>query len=459
VKKQKEIIAFLVIISIGLAAFFIPAVSGAVCTEASVNPTDPINLGENITVTLLVVTAEPTAGVAGAVYFRLSDNVTYAGNASIEPNSIVDNTLEWFITPEPSWTVSFDVKPENPGMQSLNVVYDSEALYGKVTGATGATGGGCKIGDGNATFGFVVQYKDGETEPSGSLQFTDHATGMNVHSESIVELTLSGNTATFTGTARVDGASDYAFTAYVVDNGEPGKDVDRFAITIWDPEDGEYYLANDTLTGGNIQIHSSAGGASFTEVIVEVKTPPVADFSWTPTEPCAGHNVKFTAIASDPDNLDGGGITNYTWDFDDGTVPVETVTETVTHAFGLEGDYNVTLTVTDDEGKTASVTKTVNVLSEPSSLPLGITMTPSDDEGPYIGQQIYIGLNFTNGMGKSAKLMVDDECTIWSVESLPSNETTIIWLPMSSGKHKLGAYLNGAEYDNATVIICIRKAE
>ena len=62
-------------------------------------------------------------------------------------------------------------------------------------------------------------------------------------------------------------------------------------------------------------------------------------------------------------------------------------------------------------------------------------------------------------MDKSASLTVDDECTIWSVESLLSNETTVTWIPMSSGNHTLKAYLNGAEYDNETVTIHIRKVE
>jgi hypothetical protein len=454
VKKQKEIIAFWVVISIVLAAFFIPAVSGAVCTEASVNP-GTINLGENTTVTLLVVTAEPTAGAAGAVYFVLSDNVTYAGNASIEPNSIVDNTLEWFITPEPSWTVSFDVKPENPGKQAVNVLdnpetlYNSETLYGKVTG------GGCEIPIDHkkkATFGFVAQNKSGEVK--GSLQFTDHAEEMKVHSESIDSdsLTFGLNNATFTGTARVDNVSGCTFEAYVEDNGEPGKDKDIFAINITGP-DGFTYSAKGTLTGGNIQLHNSSGNIRSQEVFVDVRMSPVADFSWAPTEPHAGENATFTAIAFDPD---GGSITNYTWDFGDGTEPVETITETVKHAFDEWRNYNVTLTVADDEGDKTTVNRTVPV--SPSPAAEGITMTPPGDGVLYIGQQVYIGLNFTNGMGKSARLKVD-ECTIWSVESLPSNETTVIWLPMSSGKHKLGAYLNGAEYDNETVTIHIRKVK
>jgi PKD repeat protein len=186
----------------------------------------------------------------------------------------------------------------------------------------------------------------------------------------------------------------------------------------------------------------------FPEVFVEVKTPPVANFEWTPTEPHASGIVTFDASASyDPD---GGSIVSYNW-----SGSFEGSGETVTHVFGTEGNYSVTLTVTDDEGKTAEVSKEVTVISKPP----GITITPPNDKGPYIGQQITIGLNFTNGVGKNASLTVDDECTIWSVESLPSNETNVTWIPMSSGEHTIRAYLNGTEYDNAPVPIYIRKIE
>ncbi|MDI6886372.1 MAG: PKD domain-containing protein [archaeon] len=202
------------------------------------------------------------------------------------------------------------------------------------------TGGGCKIPspmnpDEQVTFGFVAQYKDGETEPSGNLQFNDHATGMKVHSESIDTLIGSGNNAIFTGTAKVNGKSRYNFTVYVEDNGEPGKDNDTFAISINLGEGFEYH-ANGTLGGGNIQIHNSS-----------VETP-------TTNLP-----IVFDASESyDPD----GTIVAYRWDFDgDGIWDIEENVVTITHSYPESGYYTVILEVEDDAGVTNVTTITITV--------------------------------------------------------------------------------------------------
>lgn len=319
--------------------------------------------------------SEEIEDITGAhAYHVLPDNMVYVGNASIEPNIIGGNTLEWIIgdlTPEVPWDVTFEfeVQPQNPGNQPVNVVPDSSVTYTYYGQSGKVTGGGCWIPspedpDEKATFGFNAKYKEGETEPSGSLQFNDHATGMHVHSESIATLTLLGTKASFIGTAKVNGTSGYNFTVDVEDNGEPGKDVDKFAISIMGPEDFEY-SASGTLKGGNIQIHpESALGAPlsavvpFPEVSVDVKTPPVADFGWTPTGPHTSEIVTFDASnSSDPD---GGSIVSYEWSFEDSG-------ESVTHVFGTEGNYTVTLIVTDDEGKTAEVSKVIEVVSSPEN--------------------------------------------------------------------------------------------
>jgi PKD repeat protein len=178
--------------------------------------------------------------IAGArAYHVLPYTVEYVGNASIEPNIIGGNTLEWIIgdlAPETPWEVTFDceVKPGNSGNQPVNVLPDSNVTY----------------------------------------------------------------------------------------------------------------------TCG-----STPGNVPFPGVFVDVKTPPVADFSWTPTEPHTGETVTFDASSShDPD---GGSIVSYEWSFG-------ATGKIVTQVFGSEGNHTVTLTITDDEGKSAEVSKVVEVVSSPS---------------------------------------------------------------------------------------------
>lgn len=85
---------------------------------------------------------------------------------------------------------------------------------------------------------------------------------------------------------------------------------------------------------------------------------PVASFTYSPTEPLV--NQEITLDASQSYDTDGT-IVSYAWNFSDGT----TLTETdalATHIYTEDGTYNVTLTVTDDDGLTNSTWKTVTVL-------------------------------------------------------------------------------------------------
>ncbi len=86
-----------------------------------------------------------------------------------------------------------------------------------------------------------------------------------------------------------------------------------------------------------------------------LKLPPVANFTYA----ASGLTVTFNASSSyDPD----GSIVSYAWDFGDGA---NTTGEVVSHTYSRPGNYTVTLTVTDDDGLTATTSKTIRV--QPSS--------------------------------------------------------------------------------------------
>ncbi|MFQ6116795.1 MAG: PKD domain-containing protein [Candidatus Bipolaricaulia bacterium] len=89
--------------------------------------------------------------------------------------------------------------------------------------------------------------------------------------------------------------------------------------------------------------------------------PPVASFTFSPTTISVGQAVSFDGSASkDPDNLSAPnqGITKYDWDFGDGTTASGV---SVSHAYSAAGSYLVSLTVTDNQGATDTVTRTVTV--------------------------------------------------------------------------------------------------
>ena len=95
--------------------------------------------------------------------------------------------------------------------------------------------------------------------------------------------------------------------------------------------------------------------------------PPIANFRYSPEHPLLTQTITFNASASyDPDGV----ITTYEWDFGDETNGTGKVT---THAYSSVGSYNVTLTITDDDGATNSTNAVIQVTSHDTTPPASIT--------------------------------------------------------------------------------------
>jgi len=106
---------------------------------------------------------------------------------------------------------------------------------------------------------------------------------------------------------------------------------------------------------------------SITHTVTAINLPPAASFNCTPT-PQTDMDIQFTDNSIDPENKS----LSWLWDFGDGNT---SELQTPTHKFTTEGDYNVTLTVTDDENATDTYTMTVPVTKPPQtsgSIPLWI---------------------------------------------------------------------------------------
>ena len=96
---------------------------------------------------------------------------------------------------------------------------------------------------------------------------------------------------------------------------------------------------------------------------------PVALFTPSATSGSGSLNVNFDATSSyDPD----GTIVSYNWEFGDYTTGSGATTS---HTFGV-GTYPVRLTVTDDDGRSGSVTHVITVTGTPSA-PTGLTKVGS----------------------------------------------------------------------------------
>lgn len=134
------------------------------------------------------------------------------------------------------------------------------------------------------------------------------------------------------------------------------------------------------LPGNCVQIVATASGTGFEGASPEIVTirlvppgvilppasTPTAQFAFAPAAPAANDPVAFDASASCAGQAGATGgclssnnvLTDFSWNFGDGKTGSG---KTVTHNFSSAGTYNVTLTVTNDRGLTASTTKQVGV--------------------------------------------------------------------------------------------------
>lgn len=111
---------------------------------------------------------------------------------------------------------------------------------------------------------------------------------------------------------------------------------------------------NATLT-----VTDEDGATATTTAVVEIANrPPKAAFDYPLTVPQPGEAIMFDASRStDPD----GEIVRYEWDFGDGSGDVTTDLPTTSHSYDEPGTYVVSLRVTDDDGDTDVIQKTVTV--------------------------------------------------------------------------------------------------
>lgn len=122
-------------------------------------------------------------------------------------------------------------------------------------------------------------------------------------------------------------------------------------------------LSNSAVVNGNEEDPNFENSNAQTETSVteapQENQPPVAEFTFSPSEPVVGEEITFDASASfDPD----GEIVQYLWDFGDGDGG-EGVT--VSHIYETPGSFPVALTVFDDDSLSTVLTHDLFVTEAP----------------------------------------------------------------------------------------------
>ena len=116
-----------------------------------------------------------------------------------------------------------------------------------------AGGGWVSVAGTRASFGFFGEYAEGDEMPHGELSWNDKA-GTKAHADHVTAFNVNGTEATLSGPAEVNGEAGWHYSLSVDDQGEPGKDADRFHLVLTDPNGQIAQEVDAVIGGGNIDV-------------------------------------------------------------------------------------------------------------------------------------------------------------------------------------------------------------
>lgn len=114
------------------------------------------------------------------------------------------------------------------------------------------------------------------------------------------------------------------------------------------------FFGNETITYYATDLHGHQSNVATITIVVTRNNVPVAEFDAVSQYPQVGESVQFTDRSTDIENR----LVAWAWSFGDGDFSTDA---SPAHTYQVAGDFDVILTVTDDGGRTSSVSHPVHV--------------------------------------------------------------------------------------------------
>lgn len=260
-------------------------------------------------------------------------------------------------------------EPEDPVLKE-QVVFDASAT----TDEGAVCGDRCTYawdfgGDGTATGRIVTHQLTSVKTFAVKLTVTDAAGSIDTETQNIAVAQGTAPTASFTFAPTSPGQFETVrFTAEASRVGEPGRTISKFEFRFGDGTSATGAVVSKAFSVLGtfpvvLTVTDSAGVQGTTTQNVTVVSGVTADFTVSPTNPRPGETVVLNAEASKGSAGFGSRnpITKYIWNFGTGADTVEESDPITTTTFPAARTYTVNLTVEDNAGRRATVSKTVAV--------------------------------------------------------------------------------------------------
>jgi PKD repeat protein len=122
----------------------------------------------------------------------------------------------------------------------------------------------------------------------------------------------------------------------------------------WPDPEAEHKYERAGTYEAKVKLTGDYGTSEFPMTVNVAPSEPASAAFTAPASVVAEKEVVFDASASKP--TPGSTIVDYHWEFGDGTAPVNGGTAEQKHKFAKAGEYEVKLTITDEQGESATAT-------------------------------------------------------------------------------------------------------